>query len=223
MPDIFQSVVGSSLTPGAFLLCIAVSLLLGGVIAAAYMKCSHYTQSFVVTLILLPSIVQTVIMLVNGNVGTGVAVAGTFSLVRFRSVPCNARDIGAIFLAMAVGLATGVGYLAMAALLGVLLSAVMVLLCRLNVGARGTGEKHLTVTIPENLDYTTLFDDLMQRYTSSSELVNVKTTNMGSLYKLEYEIVLRDAKKEKEMIDEIRCRNGNLEISCGRQRVHDQL
>lgn len=223
MPDLFRSVLGATLTPGSYLLCLLVALALGLLIAATYMKSARYTQSFVVTLILLPAIVQTVIVLVNGNVGTGVAVAGTFSLVRFRSVPGNARDIGVIFLAMAVGLAAGVGLLMIAALLCVILCAALLLLCRLKVGAQAAGERRLCITIPENLDYTTVFDDLMAAYTRQAELINVKTTNMGSLYKLEYEIVLKNAHSEKEFIDKIRCRNGNLEISCGRPIAGEQL
>ena len=169
----------------------------------------------------LPFIVQTVIMLVNGNVGTGVAVMGAFSLVRFRSVPGNAKDICSIFLAMAVGLATGTGHL----LLAVLMTAVV---CVLNIiftlfpdKNMKSGEKELTIVIPESLDYDNVFDDIFEKYSSESELVSVKTVNMGSLYKLRYTVTLKDKTKEKEMLDEIRVRNGNLEVICSRAKTTD--
>ena len=168
----------------------------------------------------LPFIVQTVIMLVNGNVGTGVAVMGAFSLVRFRSVPGNAKDICSIFLAMAVGLAMGTSHL----LLAVLMTAVV---CVLNIvytllpDSAESGEKELTVVIPESLDYAQVFDDILSKYTSGSELMSVKTINMGSLYKLRYSVRLKDKTLEKQMLDEIRTRNGNLEVICSRAKTAD--
>ena len=168
----------------------------------------------------LPFIVQTVIMLVNGNVGTGVAVMGAFSLVRFRSVPGNAKDICSIFLAMAVGLAMGTSHL----LLAVLMTAVV---CVLNIvytllpDSAESGEKELTVVIPESLDYAQVFDDILGKYTSGSELMSVTTINMGSLYKLRYSVRLKDKTLEKQMLDEIRTRNGNLEVICSRAKTAD--
>ena len=163
-------------------------------------------------------------MLVNGNLGAGVAVAGAFSLVRFRSAPGSAKDIGAVFLAMAIGLATDMGYLMFAALLLAVYGAASLAMVRLNFGRSGAGKKQLKITIPENMDYNELFDDVFAKYTLSSALTVVKTANMGSLYRLTYEIELKDARREKEMIDELRCRNGNLEISCGRiSGVHEEL
>ena len=199
-----------------FLLCTAVSLGLGFIIAALYRFRSACSKSFVVTLALLPAIVQMVIMLVNGNLGTGVAVMGAFSLVRFRSVPGTAREIASIFLAMAVGLATGMGYLAAAALFVLIVGGANLLLSLTPFGDRAKSARELHITIPESLDYTGVFDDLFQRYAVSWDLQQVKTTNMGSLFKLTYSIVLRDMAQEKRFIDELRCRNGNLEISCGR-------
>ena len=157
-----------------------------------------------------------VILLVNGNLGAGVAVAGTFSLVRFRSAPGTAKEICGIFLAMAVGLATGMGYLILAIAFTVLLCAVCLLYTVTHFGESKKTEKALKVTIPEELDYTGAFDDLFQKYTLYWSLVQVKTTNMGSLYKLEYRILLRDPAQEKQFLDDLRCRNGNLEIVCGR-------
>ena len=174
-----------------------------------------------VTLALLPAVVCVVIMLVNGNVGTGVAVAGAFSLVRFRSVPGTAREICSLFLATVSGLIAGMGYLGFAALFTVVMCAVFLLYQLLELGS-GRGReawKTLTIIIPEDLDYTEVFSDILKDYTSSHTLVCVKTTNMGSLFRLTYEVVLRDIEKEKEMIDKLRCRNGNLEISLSRQET----
>ncbi|MPM64030.1 hypothetical protein SDC9_110916 [bioreactor metagenome] len=166
-------------------------------------------------LALLPFLVQVVILLVNGNLGAGVAVAGAFSLVRFRSAPGTARDITAIFLAMTVGLACGMGYLALGAFAAVIVCAVT-LIAKVLSPAVGEADRDLKITIPESLDYSGLFDDLMDQYTNASALINVKTTNLGSLYCLHYHIQLKDTASEKELIDHLRCRNGNLDISCGR-------
>jgi uncharacterized membrane protein YhiD involved in acid resistance len=160
--------------------------------------------------------------MVNGNVGAGVAVAGAFSLVRFRSVPGTAREIGTLFLAMAAGLICGMGYLGYAVLFSVVMGAAMVLLNQFGFGASkdGSAEKMLRITIPEDLNYSEIFDDLFAQYTSRCEVFSVKTTNMGSLFRLQYQITLRDEKKEKEFIDALRCRNGNLEISIARQEAN---
>lgn len=198
------------------LLCAVVSIVLGLGVALLYMFRNTYSKSFVVTLALLPVMVQTVIMLVNGNLGAGVAVMGAFSLVRFRSVPGSAREIGSIFFAMALGLATGMGYLTYAFLFLVLVGVMNVALSVSRFGETRSAEKELKITIPENLDYTGLFDDLLARYTRQSTLIQVKTSNMGSLYELCYHIVLKSGGIEKQFMDELRCRNGNLNIVCGR-------
>ena len=204
-----------------FLLCLGCSLVLGLVMAFAYMYRTRYTKSFVVTLALLPAVVCVVIMMVNGNVGTGVAVAGAFSLVRFRSVPGTAKEICTLFLAMGAGLIAGMGYLGFAALFTVIMSIIFVLYNRLDFGAKKNSEtyKTLSITIPEDLDYSGVFDDIFAAYTKSFDLARVKSTNMGSMFKLTYNVVLRDAAKEKEMIDKIRCRNGNLEITVSKQET----
>ena len=213
LDSIFLEGSTMTLTVSNFLLSFAVSLALGFVIAGLYMFCSHYSKSFVMTLVMLPAVVQVVILLVNGNLGVGVAVAGTFSLVRFRSVPGTAREITSIFLAMAVGLAAGMGYLGIAVLLVVVLGAVSMILTVTSFGDQ-RNRKDLRITIPESLNYTDVFDDILKSYAKNWELVQVKTTNMGSLYKLTYQIEMKDTSEEKKMIDELRCRNGNLEISC---------
>lgn len=218
---IFDSNFTTVIKLSDFLLCIGVSLVLGLLLAESYMYKTRYTRSFVVTLALLPAVVCAVIMMVNGNIGTGVAVAGAFGLVRFRSAPGTAKEICALFLAMGTGLIAGMGYLGFAFLFMVILSAVFVLYNRLRFGTRKNAEiyKTLSVTIPEDLDYSDMFEDIFAAYTSEHELERVKTTNMGSLFRLTYQITLRDPKKEKEMIDQFRCRNGNLEITVSRQET----
>lgn len=198
-----------------FLLCVGVSLLIGLFLAGIYTYKNRYTRSFLVTLAMLPAIVCVVIMMVNGNVGAGVAVAGAFSLVRFRSVEGTAKEIGAIFLAMSAGLVAGMGYLGYAALFAVVMGGVTLLYGRLNLGSnkKAANDKVLRIMIPEDLDYTGVFDDILAEYTVSHELMQVKTANMGSLFKLTYNIVLKSREDEKELIDKLRCRNGNLEIS----------
>lgn len=202
-----------------FLLCILVSLVIGLLMAFGYVYKTRYTKSFVVTLALLPAVVCVVIMMVNGNVGAGVAVAGAFSLVRFRSVPGTAKEIGTLFLAMGAGLIAGMGYLGYAALFSLVMCAVFMLYNRLDFGARKNAAvyKTIRVTIPEDLDYTGVFEQVFDPYTDSYVLTNVKTTNMGSMFRLTYDIVLKDAAKEKELIDKLRQRNGNLEISVSKQ------
>ena len=204
-----------------FLLCLVCSLVLGLVMAFAYMYRTRYTKSFVVTLALLPAVVCVVIMLVNGNMGTGVAVAGAFSLVRFRSVPGTAKEICTLFFAMGAGLIAGMGYLGFAVLFTLVMCAVFVLYNCLDFGAKKNAAtfKTFTITIPEDLDYSGVFDDIFAEFTRSHDLVRVKTTNMGSMFRLTYNVELRDAAKEKEMIDKIRCRNGNLEIAVSKQET----
>ena len=175
-----------------------------------------YSKGFVVTLALLPAIVQVVIMMVNGNIGTGVAVAGAFSLVRFRSVPGNARDIVSIFFAMAVGLATGMGYLFYALLFLVIIGVVNVALLCSRFGDGKANVRTLKITVPENLDYEGLFDDLLQQYATSYTLEKVRTTNMGSLFELSYTVRLKGDMPPKAFLDALRCRNGNLNIAVSR-------
>lgn len=218
-----ESIITGGISLPTFLICTAVSLLLGMGTAFISMYKAKCTQSFAITLAVLPVVVQMAILLVNGNVGAGVAVAGAFSLVRFRSAPGTAREIGAIFLAMAIGLATGMGYIGLAVLFFVIVAAVMLLLTRFNFGGSKRSERILRITIPENLDYEGLFDDLFQKYAENCSLEKVKTSNMGTMYELQYRIALKDAKIPKAFFDEIRCRNGNLNIVCGREAVGESL
>lgn len=214
LESVLTETVNTGITMGQFLLCTITSVMLGAVLAAVHTYRNQYSRSFILTLVLLPVMVQTVIMLVNGNLGTRVAVMGAFSLVRFRSLPGNAREIGSIFLAMALGLAAGMGYLGTAMLLMIVSGGITILLISLPAGR--AGRKELKITIPENLDYSGIFDDIFAKYTKKSELVRVRTVNMGSLYELCYQVDLKSEFIEKNMLDEIRCRNGNLTIVCGR-------
>ncbi len=210
---IFTSTSTTSIEVYQFVLCMAVALILGTFLAFIYGRSNESSRSFLTTVAILPAIVCVVIMLVNGNIGAGVAVAGAFSLVRFRSAPGNGKEISTIFLAMGAGLICGMGYLGYAILFTLILAAVMMLLSKCSFGMKDpTLYKDLRITVPEDLNYTELFDDLMQQYTDSCHLNSVKTSNMGSLFKLRYRIALKDAKKEKEFMDALRTRNGNLEI-----------
>jgi len=199
---------------GDFLVCVAAALVIGLIIALSYMYKTRYTKSFVLTLATLPAIVCVVIMMVNGNIGAGVAVAGAFSLVRFRSVPGTAKEIGMIFLAMGVGLVTGMGYIGYAVIFALIICVVNLVYTFISskLNDINNNSKLLKITIPEDLDYTDVFEDLFEEYTKSCELIKVKTTNMGSMFRLTYDVVLKDVKQEKMLIDKIRERNGNLEI-----------
>ena len=207
-----------------FIICVVSALIIGLIIAMSYIYKTRYTKSFVITLATLPAIVCVVIMMVNGNIGAGVAVAGAFSLVRFRSVPGTAKEIGMIFLAMGTGLVTGMGYIGYALLFAIILCVVNVIytFVSLKVNSKDSVNKILKITIPEDLDYTNVFDDLFFEYTKSHELIKVKTTNMGSMFRLTYDIVLKDLKEEKILIDKIRERNGNLEIMVSRKETSVQ-
>ena len=218
-----EPIIQTQITAQVFAVCTAASLVLGLGTALLCMYKSRYTQSFIITLAMLPAVVQVVIMLVNGNIGAGVAVAGTFSLVRFRSAPGTAREIGMIFLAMAIGLATGMGYVALAVFFFLIMALFVLVLTSLHFGGGDEHERELKITIPETLDYDGLFDDLFEKYTRSARLERVKTTNMGTLYELHYRVVLKTERIPKEFLDELRCRNGNLNIVCGRAAAREAL
>ncbi len=216
---IFDTSTQATVSVENFLLCMTVSLLIGIFLAFVYTVKNKYTKSFLMTLAVLPTVVCVVIMMVNGNIGTGVAVTGAFSLVRFRSAPGNAKEIATIFLAMGAGSMTGMGYLGYAVLFSLIMGIIIVLYNLSSFGDK-TGDKILRITIPEDLDYNELFDDLMKQYTNNYEVVSVKTTNMGSMFKLTYNITLKDSSLEKKFIDDLRCRNGNLEISISKPEMN---
>ena len=226
LDNIFGSVLNltsngtTTLTIEGAIVCTLASLIMGMVIAFVYMYKNTYRKSFVMTLALLPAIVQIVIMLVNGNLGVGVAVMGAFNLVRFRSIPGSAREIGTIFMAMAIGLTTGMGYIGYGFVFLFILAIANILLTTFSFGEGSLEEKELKITIPENLDYADIFDDLFEKYAKKVSLIQVRTVNMGSMFELKYMIRMKSDVNEKEFIDAIRCRNGNLNISIGRPIVN---
>ena len=216
---VFDSSTAAVISVTDFLLCLGCALVLGLILAWAHAFRSRYTRSFIVTLALLPAVVCVVIMMVNGNVGAGVAVAGAFSLVRFRSVPGSAREITMLFLAMGAGLMAGMGYLGFSLVFTVIMTLGVIGWNSLDLRGMSRLYRTLSITIPEDLNYTDVFEPILREYATDVELIRVKTTNMGSLFRLTYDLTLREAGKEKEMIDKLRCRNGNLEISVSRQET----
>lgn len=211
MSSIFNSVLTGSFSVGIYLLCLLFAGVCGTITALALRRESTASRSFLLSLVVLPIIVTTVILMVNGSVGTGIAVAGAFSLVRFRSAAGKARDITAIFLVMTAGLACAAGYIAAALLFTVIASALMALLSRVPMRCERFMELH--VTVPESLHFAHAFDDLFGQYTKTWKLIKAKTSNMGSLYKLDYKIEMKEPGAMQEFLDALRCRNGNLEIA----------
>lgn len=202
-----------------FIICIVASLVIGAVFSLVASRDAKNTKSFLFTIGILPAVVCVIIMMVNGNVGAGVAVAGAFSLVRFRSNPGTAKEVVVIFMAMCAGLVTGMGYILYAGIFTVIMALILLVYGVLGNSSKKSVFRTLRIAIPEDLDYTDIFDDIFEKYTKQSELVSVRTANMGSIYKLKYDITLRDVKEEKALIDELRKRNGNLEISVSRQET----
>ncbi|MBP3718374.1 MAG: DUF4956 domain-containing protein [Eubacterium sp.] len=218
LSNIFTSIITNGTFTGAQLgIATVTSLICGLIIAGTYLVKNRCSRSFAVTLVLLPAIVELVIILVNGNIGAGVAVAGAFSLVRFRSAPGKGQEITSIFLAMAVGLATGMGYVGVAVLFSVVVSLINLLLNVLKFGEAGDNFRTLKITVPENLDYEGKFEDIFGKYLSSYTYDEVKTSNMGSLSKITLSVVMKPNVSNKEFLDELRTRNGNLDISLGRR------
>ena len=216
----FESILNestSSISISSACICMLASIILGLCIAFIHMKTSKYSKSFVITLAVLPLLVQVIIMMVNGNLGTSVAVLGAFGLIRFRSAPGSAKEIISIFFAMAVGLAIGMGQILFAVLITVFVGLMIVFLSKSNILNPKGNEKKLKIVIPENLDYNEVFQDIFEEYLNKVELEQVKTTNLGSLYELSYAVSIKKEKKEKEFIDKLRCRNGNLNITLSRE------
>ena len=220
--SIFSS-VSSGVSVKTALIAILASIVLGISIAILYMKSGKYNKNFVITLAVLPLLVQVIIMMVNGNLGTSVAVLGAFSLVRFSSTPGNSRDIISIFFAMAVGLATGMGHILFAVTVTVIVGLLMFILNKLKIFNQDKNEKKLKILIPEDLDYTEIFDDIFGKYLEKVEVEKVKTTNMGSMYEIVYNVILKDNKLQKEFMDNLRMRNGNLNVSLFREEKLETL
>ena len=218
--SLFGSIIDASdtITLSGFFICTVTALFLGLLISVVFMYNNRSSKGFVITLSLMPAIVSVVIMMVSGSLGASVAVAGAFSLTRFRSAPGTAKEICAIFLVMAVGLACGRGYVAFASMFTLIMCSADIAFTKINgalYDAHETG-KTLRVTVPEDLEYDAMFEDIFEKYTDEAELVRVKTTNLGSLVALTYSIRLKARGTEKKLIDALRTRNGNLEISISR-------
>ena len=216
--NMFSSILSNgTFTSTQFAVVTLTSLGCGFIIAAGYSVRNKCSRSFAITLIMLPAIVELVIILVNGNIGAGVAVAGAFSLVRFRSAPGRGQEITSIFLAMAVGLATGMGYIGVAVFFTIIISVINVILNMTGFASAGESQRILKISVPENLDFEGKFEDIFEKYLSSYTYEEVKTSNMGSLYKITLSVALKAGVSTKAMIDESRTRNGNLDIRLGRQ------
>lgn len=219
----FSSILGGTLTISNFAICLSVALALGFIVSLMHMKTTKSNKNFVTTLFVLPALVTTVILLVNGNLGTSVAVLGAFSLVRFRSIPGNSKEILSVFFAMAIGLAVGVGYIGFAAIFTIAISLIVALLSIFNFGQSTRNTKMLKILIPEDLDYTEVFNDIFYDYVDSSDMVSAKTVNMGSIFELTYRVDLKKNINEKEFIDKLRVRNGNLKISLSHPLTDQEL
>lgn len=204
-----------------FLICIGVAIILGVIVAFTHKLTTKTTPNFMLTLALLPVLVQVVILLINGNLGTSLAVAGAFSLIKFRSMPGNSKEIISVFWSMSIGLALGMGYVTLACLVTAIISIIIFAFSKMENSIEK--DRNLKIVIPENLDYENVFDDLLKQYTKKYELIKTKTTNMGSMYELLYNIVLKDGIKEKEFLDEIRVRNGNMLVKMERQELNEGI
>lgn len=212
--SIFTSTADNSINISQAAISLGASIVMGVIIAIVYMyicKKEGYQKNFIIGLLMLPAVVSVVILLVGSNVARAFSMAGAFALVRFRSAPGSAKDISIVFFTMAAGLACGLGYVTFTAVMLLLL----ILISAFGFADRNEGRKQLKIVIPENLNYNSVFDDLFDKYTSENRLNKVKTTNMGTMYELTYEIRLKNDDAEKDFIDELRVRNGNLNISVG--------
>lgn len=221
LESIFNNETAATISLLDCMICILVGIALGGIISFTHKITTKTTPNFLITLAVLPVIVQVVILLINGNLGTSLAVAGAFSLIRFRSMPGNSKEIISVFWAMAIGLGLGMGYIIYSAIITVIVSIIMILLNKVVYKITNITERRLKIVIPENLDYEDVFKDIFETYTNKSELKKVKTTNMGSMYELIYIVNIKKEIKEKDFIDEIRCRNGNMLVMLERPEISE--
>ena len=217
--SLFSSIFTSSFTLGQFLIAVLASMVLGFVVSIYYMFRNTYSKSFVPSLILIPAIECVVIIMINGNMGAGIAVAGSFALIRFRSARGSSKDLTAIFMAMAIGIICGTGYIGIAVLFTLIVCVVGMFLSFVKYGECDGKMRYLKITVPENLNYDEAFEEVLDNYCSSYEIEKVKTLSLGSLFRVDYSIVMKDTSKIKAMIDDLRIRNNNLEIVCGKEAV----
>ncbi|MBQ9279427.1 MAG: DUF4956 domain-containing protein [Clostridia bacterium] len=215
--SIFENSIAGSLSYTTALICIVASCVLGGIISLVHMKTTKCSKNFAITIAVLPALVQIVIMMVNGNLGTSVAILGSFGLIRFRSMQGNSKEILSVFFAMAIGLAVGMGHIAFATFITIIISLLLLIYSKIKIGRDVENMRRLKVLIPENLNYVEVFDEVFTKYTKSNTLEKLKTTNMGSMYELNYIVELKSGINEKEFLDELRVRNGNLNILLARE------
>lgn len=213
MFDTIFNTSASGLSISSILICSGVALVLGFIVALTHLKTSITSKNFLITLTILPLLVEVVMLMVNGSLGTSIAILGAFSLVRFRSIQGNSKEITSVFLAMAIGLALGMGHVLFAAVITAIAVAAILLLSFAPLFDLSSQPQTLTITVPEDFDYTNAFDDIFTKYTHRAELMRSNTTNMGSLYQLTYVINLKKTANEKEFMDALRVRNANLKIS----------
>lgn len=212
MLDSFLLNMENNINMYGVLICVVISIVLGFFIAFTHKYTTRASKNFLITLTLLPLITQCVILLINNNLGMSIAIAGTFSLVRFRSMPGNSREILMVFFAMTIGLATGLGFGILAAIITIIGCVLIFILTKTKIYDNNIYGRKLKVLIPEDLDYNEVLDEVLKKYTKSYNLIQVKTTNLGSMFELNYEIIINSGIDEKEFIDELRIRNGNLKI-----------
>lgn len=216
-----DSMITTNISIFSCLICMIVAIVLGAIISITYKITTKTTPQFLLTLTILPVLVQVVILLINGNLGTSVAVAGAFALVRFRSLPGNSKEIICVFWAMAIGLALGMGYVVFAIMVTVIVAGLVLILNKCVLKENTSNQRKLKIIIPEDLDYEEVFEDILKKYTEKAELMKVKTTNMGSMYELSYRVKLNKEIASKKLIDEIRCRNGNLLVMLEREELSE--
>lgn len=220
--SIFDSTsTGLDITTG--LICAAVALALGIVIAITHMKTSQTSKGFLTTLATLPLLVMAVMIMINGNLGTSIAILGAFSLIRFRSIQGQAKDLLSVFFAMTIGLACGMGHILFAAVITVVAVVAIVFFSNTHLLEPNKRQRILKIVIPEDLDYEEVFDEIFSKYTSRAELTRMKTINMGSLYKLTYDVVMKPGVKEKDFLDELRVKNCNLKILLSHPCLEEEI
>ena len=215
------STTAASISMENWIVCIGVAIILGVIISFVHKLTTKTTPNFLLTLAILPVLVQVVILLINGNLGTSLAVAGAFSLIRFRSMPGNSKEIISVFWAMAIGLALGMGYVVFALVVTLIVAVLMIIINKVTNKITDLSERKLKIIIPENLDYEEVFNDIFPKYTDKINLEKVKTTNMGSMYELQYIVSIKKDIKEKDFLDEIRVRNGNMLVMLERQELSE--
>lgn len=210
------STTGESFTLINAIVVMISSIILGLVISSVYLfthRRESTQQGFIITLVMLPIVISVIILLIGNNVARAFSLAGAFSIIRFRSAPGDAKDMSYIFFTLAVGLACGMGYIGYATLITIVLCVLMIILSMTGYGQSKTTHLQLKITVPEHLNYQDLFDDVLEDYTTSYRLERVKTREFGALFEVSYRIQLKDKTKQKEFLDLIRCRNGNLNVS----------